>query len=69
MMTTVAATPLQVQVRGGAFIIEDRAPSEIFTAEDLNQEHLAIARTVDEFWTNDVEPHLQASVSRSRGWG
>jgi alkylation response protein AidB-like acyl-CoA dehydrogenase len=65
MMTTVAATPLQV--KGGAFLIEDRAPSEIFTAEDLNQEHLAIARTVDEFWTNDVEPHLPAIRQQKPG--
>src|ERR1700680_1504632 len=56
MMTTAAATPLQV--KGGAFLIEDRSPNEIFTAEDLSEEHLAIARTVDQFWTNEVEPHL-----------
>jgi alkylation response protein AidB-like acyl-CoA dehydrogenase len=55
-MTTATAIPLQI--KGGAFLIEDRAPNEVFTAEDLNEEHLAIARTVDEFWANDVEPHL-----------
>ena len=55
-MTTATATPLQI--KGGAFLIEDRAPSEVFTAEDLSEEHLAIARTVDEFWANEVEPHL-----------
>ena len=64
-MTTAAATPLQV--KGGAFLIEDRSPSEIFTAEDLNEEHLAIARTVDQFWTNDVEPHLEAIRQQSPG--
>jgi alkylation response protein AidB-like acyl-CoA dehydrogenase len=58
MMTTAAATPLQV--KGGAFLIEDREPNEIFTAEDLNEEHLAIAHTVDQFWANDVEPQLEA---------
>jgi len=57
-MTLVAATPLQA--RGGAFLIEDRAPDEIFTAEDLTEEHLAIARTVDQFWANEVEPNLEA---------
>jgi alkylation response protein AidB-like acyl-CoA dehydrogenase len=58
IMTPVAATPLQG--RGGAFLVEDRAPDEIFTAEDLTEEHLAIARTVDQFWTNEVEPNLEA---------
>jgi alkylation response protein AidB-like acyl-CoA dehydrogenase len=65
MMTTAAATPLQV--KGGAFLIEDRAPNEIFTAEDLNEEHLAIARTVDQFWTNEVEPHLDAIRQQTPG--
>ncbi|MGB8064526.1 MAG: acyl-CoA dehydrogenase family protein [Candidatus Sulfotelmatobacter sp.] len=57
-MTTVAASPLQA--RGGAFLVEDRRPDEIFTAEDLTEEHLAIARTVDQFWANEVEPNLEA---------
>ena len=65
MMTTAAATPLQV--KGGAFLIEERLPNEIFTAEDLNEEHLAIARTVDQFWTNDVEPHLAAIRQQTPG--
>jgi alkylation response protein AidB-like acyl-CoA dehydrogenase len=65
MMTTAAATPLQV--KGGAFLIEDRSPNEIFTAEDLNEEHLAIARTVDQFWTNEVEPHLEAIRQQTPG--
>ena len=56
-MTTATASPLQA--KGGAFLIEDRAPSEVFTAEDLSEEHLAIARTVDQFWANDVEPYLE----------
>jgi alkylation response protein AidB-like acyl-CoA dehydrogenase len=65
MMTIAAVTPLQV--KGGAFLFEDRSPNEIFTAEDLNEEHLAIARTVDQFWTNDVEPHLEAIRQQTPG--
>ncbi|HZW91656.1 MAG TPA: acyl-CoA dehydrogenase family protein [Candidatus Eremiobacteraceae bacterium] len=64
-MTTATVTPLQI--KGGAFLIEDRAPHEIFTAEDLNEEHLAIARTVDDFWANDVEPHLEAIRQQKPG--
>lgn len=64
-MTTAAGTPLQV--KGGAFLIEDRSPNEIFTAEDLNEEHRAIARTVDQFWTNEVEPHLEAIRQQTPG--
>lgn len=57
-MTTLPAVP--VPAKGGAFLIEDRAAHEIFTAEDLTDEHLAIARTMDQFWTHEVEPHLEA---------
>ena len=64
-MTTATATPLQV--KGGAFLIEDRGPHEIFTAEDLTEEHLAIARTVDDFWANEVEPHLEAIRQQKPG--
>ena len=45
---------------GGAFLIQDVAPEGVFTPEDLGEEHLAIARTVDEFWTREVEPRLEA---------
>jgi alkylation response protein AidB-like acyl-CoA dehydrogenase len=55
-MTTAPASPLQA--KGGAFLVEDRSPEEIFTPEDLTEEHLAIAHTVDDFWANEVEPHL-----------
>jgi alkylation response protein AidB-like acyl-CoA dehydrogenase len=57
MATATALLPI---TRGGAFLIEERAPTEIFTAEDLSEEHLAIARTVDEFWSREVEPNLEA---------
>lgn len=55
---TTAAEGLR-QAKGGAFLIEDRSPDEIFTFEDLTEEHLAIAHTVDEFWVNEIEPHLE----------
>ena len=65
MMTTAAAA--SPKTSGGAFLIEEFSPGEIFTAEDLSQEHLAIARTVDEFWANEVEPHLEAIRQQKPG--
>src|ERR1041385_8415893 len=58
-MATAATTTLPI-VNGGAFLIEDRAPAEVFTPEDLSEEHRAIARTVEEFWAKEVEPNLEA---------
>ncbi len=63
-MSTAAATALQA---GGAFLIEDRQAEEVFTAEDLSEEHLAIGRTVDEFWKNEVEPHLDVIRQQKAG--
>src|SRR6516165_4223670 len=57
MATATVSLPI---TSGGAFLIEERAPAEIFTAEDLSEEHLAIARTVDEFWLKEVEPNVEA---------
>src|SRR5579862_1528917 len=64
-MTTSATTSLKIS--GGVFLIEDVSPDEVFTAEDLSEEHLAIARTVDEFWANDVEPRLEAIRQQTPG--
>jgi alkylation response protein AidB-like acyl-CoA dehydrogenase len=55
-----SATAISLRTQGGAFLFEDRAPGDVFTFEDLTDEHLAIARTVDQFWANEVEPNLEA---------
>ena len=44
-MATATATISLPKTQGGAFLIEERLPNEIFTPEDLTPEHLAIART------------------------
>jgi alkylation response protein AidB-like acyl-CoA dehydrogenase len=48
------------RMTGGSFLIEERAPEEIFTPEDLSEDHRAIARTTAEFFKKEVEPHLEA---------
>src|SRR6266404_7061721 len=55
MATTTVAIP---KTKGGAFLIESRAPEEIFTPEDFTAEHRAIAKTTEEFFTKEVAPHL-----------
>ena len=47
-------------MRGGTFLLELRTRrSEIFTPEDFTEEHRAIAKTTDEFWNQEVAPHLE----------
>ncbi|MFN7997700.1 MAG: acyl-CoA dehydrogenase family protein [Bryobacteraceae bacterium] len=57
MATATVSLP---KTKGGAFLIEEREPNEIFTPEDFTPEHLAIARTVDEFWAKEVGPNVDA---------
>jgi alkylation response protein AidB-like acyl-CoA dehydrogenase len=64
-MATAAAT--LPKTKGGAFLIEDRVPEQIFTPEDLTEEHRAIARTADEFWRKEVEPNLDDILQHKPG--
>jgi alkylation response protein AidB-like acyl-CoA dehydrogenase len=56
MATTTIAIP---KTKGGAFLIERRAPEEIFTPEDFTPEHRAIAKTTEEFFNKEVLPHRE----------
>src|SRR5437773_7201117 len=56
-MATAAVT--LPKTKGCAFLIEERTPQEIFTPEDLTDEHRAIARAADEFWNKEVAPNLE----------
>ena len=65
-MTTLTDTPRKT-TRGMAFLIEESAPQDIFTPEDLSEEHLAVGHMVDEFWANEVEPNLPAIREKKPG--
>jgi hypothetical protein len=65
-MTTLTDIPRKT-TRGTAFLIEESAPQEIFTPEDLSEEHLAVGKMVDEFWANEVEPNLPAIREKKPG--
>src|SRR3982751_333737 len=41
-------------VKGGAFLIEERRPEDIFTPEDFTEEHRMIAETTREFMDKEV---------------
>jgi alkylation response protein AidB-like acyl-CoA dehydrogenase len=65
-MTTLTDTPRKT-TKGTAFLLEDSAPQDIFTPEDLTDEHLAVGQMVDEFWANEVEPNLPAIREKKPG--
>jgi alkylation response protein AidB-like acyl-CoA dehydrogenase len=45
-------------VVGGSFLIEERAPAEVFTPEDFTEEHRMIADTARQFMDNEVRPRI-----------
>ncbi|MBI3208409.1 MAG: acyl-CoA dehydrogenase family protein [Candidatus Solibacter usitatus] len=56
MATASMAIP---QTKGGAFLIESRLPEEIYSPEDFTEEHLAVAKTADEFWLKEILPNVE----------
>jgi alkylation response protein AidB-like acyl-CoA dehydrogenase len=44
--------------KGGSFLIEERAPAEVFTPEDFTEEHRMIAETTRQFMDNEVRPRI-----------
>jgi alkylation response protein AidB-like acyl-CoA dehydrogenase len=64
MATTTSVSAFR---KGAAFLLEDTPAEEIFTRENLSEEHIAIERMVEEFWANEVEPNLPAIRQKKPG--
>ncbi len=64
MATTTPALP---KTRGGAFLLETRRPDEIFTPEDFTEEHRAVAKATEEFWTEEIAPNVDAIQHQEPG--
>jgi alkylation response protein AidB-like acyl-CoA dehydrogenase len=47
---------------GGSFLVEEHPAREVFTPEDLTEEHRAIGRAAREFWEKEVGPNVEAIV-------
>ena len=50
--------------KGGSWLLESAAESDIFTPERLSDEHLLMARTTDEFIDSEVLPSLERLESK-----
>ncbi len=61
-MSTATATAASAiaKTKGGAFLLENLKPDQVFTPEDFTDEHKGIAKTTDEFVKNEVLPHVEA---------
>ena len=67
-MATIAVP--KIRITGGSFLLEERNPNDVFTPEDFTEEHLQIAKTAEEFATNEIVPaaekleHKEWAVAR-----
>jgi len=66
MATLSVEVPTQLQRVGGSFLIEDHHAIEVFTPEDLTDEHRAIAKAAREFFEKEVAPNVEAMVHGDR---
>jgi butyryl-CoA dehydrogenase len=55
---STAATVSVKRAKGGAFLIEETEPRDVFTPEDLSEEQRQVAKTANEFVTNEVMPAI-----------
>jgi len=47
------------KISGGAFLLEERQSSEIFTPEDFSEQHQLIGQTTEEFAINEILPNVE----------
>ncbi len=46
-------------IKGGGFLVEDVELDRVFTPEDFTDEHKMIAKTTEEYVTNEVLPVVE----------
>jgi butyryl-CoA dehydrogenase len=64
-----AAGAIVPKMSGGAFLVAESTPEQIFTVEDLREEHWAVARTAGEFFAREVAPNLDSLLHQEPGLG
>jgi butyryl-CoA dehydrogenase len=57
-MATTTAVP-KTRISGGSFLLESRAPDEVFTPEDFTEQHQLIGQTAEEFAVNEIVPNIE----------
>jgi alkylation response protein AidB-like acyl-CoA dehydrogenase len=61
------ATAVAQRIKGGSFLIESRTPGEVFTPEDMTDEHRLIAQTAQEFIDKEIVPRLNDIEEKKPG--
>ena len=68
-MSTISASPANsvLAAAGGSFLLEDRAPEEVFTPEDFSPEQRQIAETAARFAREQISPALVRIEAKEPG--
>jgi alkylation response protein AidB-like acyl-CoA dehydrogenase len=53
--------------KGGSFLTEPTPLEQFYSPEDFTEEHHAIARTTEEFWTKEIAPNVDAIQHQEPG--
>jgi alkylation response protein AidB-like acyl-CoA dehydrogenase len=61
VLIVLMSTPSAVAstIPGGSFLLESRAPDEIFTPEDFTEQHNLIGQTAEEFAQKEIIPNIE----------
>jgi alkylation response protein AidB-like acyl-CoA dehydrogenase len=57
-MATTTSAP-DASIAGGSFLLETRAPQEVFTPEDFSEQHVLIGQTAEEFAQKEIVPNIE----------
>src|SRR5690349_12832952 len=55
----MATVGTKQRIKGGSFLIEQRRPEEVFTPEDVTDQHRLIGHTAEEFMQEEVVPRVR----------
>jgi alkylation response protein AidB-like acyl-CoA dehydrogenase len=53
--------------KGGSFLIEARSPADVFTPEDMTDQHRLIGQTAEEFVVKEIVPRAQEMEEKKPG--
>jgi butyryl-CoA dehydrogenase len=53
-----ASTITKARIPGGSFLLQEQKLDELFTPEDLTEQHQMVAQTAEEFATKEVVPNI-----------
>jgi alkylation response protein AidB-like acyl-CoA dehydrogenase len=65
MVTLTASRP--TPIKGGSFLIESHSPAEVFTPEDLTDQHRLILQTAQQFVENEILPRVREIEEKKPG--